>query len=129
MGHVLPQSMLAAITWWEVEPEMEGIEPEPCGCKSGHLFSMAVRALLGQWCSQGARTEALRVGLELVLFPLSVHSPPFQQLHLHSKEEEHWSKGAGLEWVPSAGWAMHWGDPSTPVVAQDSSHCHFYKSQ
>lgn len=71
----------------------------------------------GQGSSQGAGAEALKVGLQLITFPLMVAPPPTSLAHLPKRgavmEED------VLEQALGVGWSAHWCSPGLPVRAPE----------
>ena len=74
-GQVFRQGVLVAITFFE-GLEMEGLEPEPHVSWASPVISGCHHPLRGRIRSQSVGAEALRARSELILFLLSMRSPP-----------------------------------------------------
>ena len=111
--------IMCPVVWWEswIWSEHRSRLPPGC-CGSYHLCGLQPapgisKGLSYAQCpsppywggggSEVAGAEALRIRSELVPFPLSVHSPPSWQWHLHLRGKEHQTKRGQSRFLVQAG--------------------------
>lgn len=92
---------------------MERPEPEPVVTQSFTCVPWFSLPSMGWGRIPRCRAEALRIGAELVLFPLSVLSPSSQRGAVLEPEEP--------ARVLGVGWNVDWDSLGTPVRARDGA--------